>query len=258
MNPAFSQLFSLQGKVALITGSSRGLGLGMARGLAAAGARVVLNATDAASLPEAVETLRADGHLADSEAFDVTDIPAMQAGIRAVAARHGRLDILLANAGTHGAAKLGEWTEAAWDRVMDCNLKGAFFAAQEAALIMMAQGSGRIILTGSMTGTRGRPTIHGYSASKGAVGAIARSLANELGPHGITVNALAPGYFETELTTILRKDTDFVARMSSRIPLRRWGQPQDLAGIAVFLASEAGAYITGQELYVDGGLANSI
>ena len=244
MNP----LFSLEGKVALITGSSRGLGLGMASGLAAAGATVVLNASDAAALPEAVESLRAAGHKADSEAFDVTDIASMQAGIRAVAARHGRLDILLANAGTHGAAKLGEWTEEAWDRVMDCNLKGAFFAAQEAALIMMAQGSG----------TRGRPTIHGYSASKGAVGSIARTLANELGPHGITVNALAPGYFETELTTILRKDTEFVARMSARIPLRRWGQPQDLAGIAVFLASEAGAYITGQELYVDGGLANSI
>ena len=253
-----TQLFSLHGKIALITGASRGLGLGMATGLAEAGATIILNAPNPASLTEPVAALRAAGHIADAEAFDVTDIPAMQAGIRAAAARHGGLDILIANAGTHGAAKLGEWTEADWDRVMDCNLKGAFFAAQEAALLMIPRRAGRIILTGSLTGTRGRPTIHGYAASKGAVGSIARTLANELGPHNITVNAIAPGYFETELTTILRRDQEFVARMSSRIPLRRWGTPADLAGIAVFLASQAGAYVTGQELYVDGGLATAI
>ena len=253
-----NKLFSLAGQVALITGSSRGLGLAMATGLAEAGALVILNASDPASLEAPIAELRAAGHQADAEAFDVTDIPAMQSAIRAAAARHGRLDILVANAGTHGGAPLGNWTEADWDRVMDCNLKGAFFAAQEAALLMIPQKSGRIILTGSMTGTRGRPTIHGYAASKAGVGAIARTMANELGPHGITVNALAPGYFETELTTILRRDAAFVERMSSRIPLRRWGQPQDLAGIAVFLASPAGSYITGQELYVDGGLATAI
>lgn len=252
------RLFNLAGRTALVTGSSRGLGLGMAVGLAEAGAKVLLNATDAASLEEPVATLRAAGHTADAVAFDVTDVPAMEAAIRAADEAHGGIDIMIANAGTHGAAPLGSWTEADWDRVMDINLKGAFFAAQTAAMLMVPRKRGRIILTGSMTGTRGRPTIHGYAASKGAVGAIARTMASELGPHGITVNALAPGYFETELTTILRRDTAFVERMSNRIPLRRWGQPDDLAGIAVFLASEAGAYVTGQELYVDGGLATAL
>jgi gluconate 5-dehydrogenase len=252
------QLFSLAGRVALITGSSRGLGLGMAQGLAEAGATVVLNGRDPATLAARAAELRASGHSADTEPFDVTDAAAMRCGIDAVAARHGRLDILIANAGTHGAAKLADWRVGDWDRVLNTNLTACFFAAQHAAAHMIRQLHGRIIFTGSLTGSRGRPTIHGYAASKSALAAIARTLANELGEHGITVNTLTPGYFETELSAGLRRDRAFVERMTARIPQRRWGTPRDLAGIAVFLASEAGSYVTGQEWCIDGGLGASL
>lgn len=247
-------LFDLTGRVALITGASRGLGLGMAGGLAAAGATVVLNGRDQATLDSAAAGLPG----ADTEAFDVTDIPRMQAGIDAVAARHGRLDILIANAGTHGAKPLPDWTEADWAGVMHINLTAAFFAAQAAARHMVSAKSGRIIFTGSLTGQRGRPTIHGYAASKAGLGAITRTLANELGPDGITVNSIAAGYFATEMSAGLRADKALSARIEGRIPLRRWGTPADLAGVATFLASDAAAYVTGQDLLVDGGLGTSI
>jgi gluconate 5-dehydrogenase len=248
-----SQLFDLTGRVALVTGSSRGLGYGMAQGLAEAGATVILNGRDPATLAEAA---RAVG--ADTEAFDVTDTEAMRAGIAAIRARHGRLDILIANAGTHGAKPLPDWTVADWERVMNTNLTACFFAAQAAAAAMVEQKHGRIIVMGSLTGLRGRPTIHGYAASKSGLGAIARTLASELGEHGITVNTIAGGYFETELSKLLRQNADLVARINARIPLRRWGTPRDVAGIAVFLASEAGSYVTGQEICVDGGIGTAL
>jgi len=251
-------LFSLAGKVALVTGSSRGLGFGMAEGLAEAGATVVLNGRDPATLAEAAAGLAARGLSVETQAFDVTDIAAMRAGVAAIAARHGGLDVLVANAGTHGAMPLPEWTPEHWARVMDTNLTSCFFAAQAAAATMVPRKSGRIIFMGSLTGLRGRPTIHGYAASKSGLGAIARTLANELGEHGITVNTIAGGYFETELSKLLRQNAELVARINARIPLRRWGTPRDVAGIAVFLASAAGGYVTGQEICVDGGIGTAL
>lgn len=253
-----SGMFSLAGKVALVTGSSRGLGFGMAEGLAEAGARVVLNGRDQATLEEAAGALRARGFAAEVQAFDVTDITAMRDGVAAIVARHGGIDVLVANAGTHGAMPLPDWTPEHWARVMDTNLTSCFFAAQASAASMMARGWGRIIFMGSLTGLRGRPTIHGYAASKSGLGAIARTLANELGEHGITVNTIAGGYFETELSKLLRQNAELVARINARIPLHRWGTPRDVAGVAVFLASEAGGYVTGQEICVDGGIGTAL
>jgi gluconate 5-dehydrogenase len=247
--------FDLTGKLALVTGSSRGLGLAIARGLAAAGANVLLHGRDTARLKECARSLpNAAGFLA----FDVADTAATQDAFVKIKAEHGRLDILVNNAGVIPRKPLLETTDADWAAVIDSNLSAYFRMAREAARLMVPAGRGRIIMVTSIMGFVARPTIPGYVTAKSGLYGMTRALAVELAPHGITVNALAPGFFPTDATDVLHKNPDFNALITTRAPMARWGDPHELEGPAVFLASEASSYVTGHVLVVDGGLTAAL
>ncbi len=249
-----SELFSLEGRVALVTGASRGLGWAIAETFAAHGAEVVLSSRDQAALDERAETLKGRGHKARAMAFDVTDRAAVTEAVRSVAAEHGRLDILVNNAGIVHRDPVTELADADWDRVIETNLTAGFRLAREASKPMVAQGHGRIINTASIMGPIARPGIAPYVAAKAGLAALTRTLAVELGPEGITSNAIAPGYISTEMTADLEANPDFNSFVCTRTPLGRWGRPAEIGAIALFLASEAAAYVNGHVLVADGGL----
>ncbi|MDE2606322.1 MAG: glucose 1-dehydrogenase [Burkholderiales bacterium] len=251
-------LFDLTGRTALITGSSKGIGFALAAGLAAAGARVVLNARDAGRLEQARAALAASGHDVRAVAFDVTDPQAVEAGVAEVEASVGPIDILVNNAGMQHRAPFAEFPVDAWRRLSATNIDSVFLVGRSVAQRMIPRGRGKIINICSVQSELGRPGIAPYAATKGAVKMLTKGMAIDLGRHGIQVNGLGPGYFKTELTQALVADAAFTDWLAKRTPAGRWGEVDELAGAAVFLASDASSFVNGHILYVDGGITASL
>jgi len=251
-----TDLFSLNDRVALVTGASRGLGLAMATAMAEAGALVILNGRDPKTLDAAAAKLTARGLRAETAPFDVSDFAAGAKAIERIVARHGRLDVAVLNAGITHRKPLLEFATSEFERVLRTNLTACFDLAREAARVMVPRAWGRIIFTGSIMGIVARPTIHAYIAAKAGLGGLTKGLAVELGAKGITCNMICPGFFETELNTPLMENKEFNAWVKSRVPMGRWAKPEELGGAAVFLASQAGSYVNGHLLVVDGGLVD--
>ena len=249
-----TSLFSLEGRIALVTGSGQGIGLAIAEGLADAGASVVLNGRDAAKLERARETLQAAGRSVHAVPFDVTDAAAVEAGIARIEAEIGPIDILVNNAGTQKRAPFTEFPVEDWHFVVDTNLHSVFYVTQAVTKRMVPRGRGKIVNIGSVMSELGRPTIVPYTATKGAVKMMTRGLAAEFGKHNIQVNAIGPGYFATELNKALVADEAFSAWIRSRTPAGRWGETRELAGAAIFLSSAASDFVNGHLLMVDGGM----
>jgi NAD(P)-dependent dehydrogenase (short-subunit alcohol dehydrogenase family) len=248
-------LVDLTGKVAIVTGTSRGLGQYFGRALARAGADLVITSRNVETLAPFQAEIEALGRRAVPLALDVRDYDSIQRMVEGAAAAYGKIDILVNNAGCNVRKLAVEITWDDWNLVLDTNLRGTFFVAQAVAKRMIPRQYGRIINIGSVTAVFGYAGLGPYCASRGGVKQLTMSLADDWGVHGITVNCLAPGWFKTSQTSVMYQDEEWVAYLTDRIPLKRVGQPRDLDGAIVFLASDASAYITGQTMLVDGGIS---
>ncbi len=255
MSASLPKTFRLDGRVALVTGAYRGLGFAIARGLAEAGATVVLNGRKPDELKRAAATLVAEGLMVDVEAFDVVDRDAILTGVNAVIARHGTIDILVNNAGIQRRGPLQDFSAKDWDDIIATNLTAPFVVSQAVLPGMIARKQGKIVHIASLMSELARPSVVPYTAAKGGVRQLTRGMAVELAPHNIQVNAIAPGYFATEMNRALIDNAEFNAWVCKRTPAGRWGEPDELAGLAVFLASPAANYMTGQLVVMDGGMS---
>lgn len=246
--------FSLEGRCALVTGSSQGIGYAIANGLAGAGATVVLNGRDPAKLERALEALKSAGHTAHARAFDVTDSAAAAVAVDAIEREIAPIDVLVNNAGVTRRMPTEDVPDDTWHEIIRTNLDSVFFMSRAAGRHMIGRKRGSIINICSVMSELGRPTTVPYTASKGGVKMMTKGLAADWGKHGVRVNGIGPGYFKTPLNEALIKDEAFSGWVAARTPLGRWGELDELVGAAVFLASDAASFVTGHILYVDGGM----
>ncbi|MCK6211924.1 SDR family oxidoreductase [Georgenia sp. EYE_87] len=254
-----NSLFDITGKLAFVTGSSRGLGNALAVGLAQAGARVVLHGRDAAALATAEEQLTAiTGTDTPAVSFDVTDQAAVRDGVAALVAEHGVPDVLVNNAGIQRRAPFNEFDPADWDDIVAANLSSAFYVSQQVTRGMAERGSGKVVNIGSVQSMLARQTIAPYSATKGGVVMLTKGMAADLARFNIQVNAISPGYFATEMNKALVEDEAFNTWVINRTPAQRWGKFEELVGTLVYLASDASSFVSGQNIFVDGGMTSVV
>lgn len=251
-------LFDLTGRLALVTGSSKGIGFALADALASAGAAIVLNGRDAARLAQARDVLRSKGYTVHVAAFDVTEAAAVAAGVAGVEDAHGPLDILVNNAGLQHRTPLQDFPLEAWNALRATNIDSVFLVGQAVGRRMIQRGRGKIINVCSVQSELARPGIAPYAATKGAIKMLTKGMATDWGRYGVQVNGLGPGYFKTELTAALVADEAFSTWLAGRTPAGRWGEVAELAGAAIFLASDASSFVNGHILYVDGGITASL
>ncbi|MEY3779078.1 MAG: Gluconate 5-dehydrogenase [Pseudomonadota bacterium] len=250
--------FQLNGKLALITGSSAGIGFALARALGEAGAHVVINGRNSQKVSVAVQTLKSEGLNVSASVFDVTDAQSVSTAVNDIETQLGAIDILVNNAGVQIRGPLHEYKDDDWQTLMRTNLDSVYYVGKTVAQKMIPRGRGKIINICSVQSELGRPGIAPYTASKGAVKMFTKGMAIDWGPFGIQVNGIGPGYFKTELNQKLVDDPQFSSWLVGRTPSRRWGDVEDLGGAAVFLASDASKFVNGHILYVDGGVTATL
>ena len=252
------KLFDISGKTALVTGSSQGIGFALARGLAEAGATVVLNGRDEVKLNSAADTLAGEGHSVRKLAFDATDHRLVREAIDGFEADNGPIDILVNNAGMQFRTALEDYPADMFAKLLETNITTVFNVGQACARHMIGRGAGKIINIASVQTALARPGIAPYTATKGAVSNLTKGMATDWAKHGLQCNAIAPGYFDTPLNEALVNDPEFSAWLEKRTPAGRWGKVEELVGACVFLASDGSSFVNGHTLFVDGGITASL